>query len=147
VLLAALALLALAAALLVGTASASSRIARAGRSRAATLVADAESRQALASFVAAWGSSADALPVGGTLVTTTASTASVGAMPVGVRLRLQRLTLTRFVLAVECQVGPGSLILARRRFRLLLERAIVTDSTVPRRPPAPVAVWGLADLY
>jgi hypothetical protein len=101
----------------------------------------------LATFLAAWGSSADALPVGGTLVATTSSTASVGAMPVGVNLRLQRLTQSRYALAVECQVGPGSLILARRRLRLLLERAIVTDTTLPLRPPGPVAVWALSDLY
>lgn len=146
-LLAALALLALAAALLVGMASASRRIGRAGRSQAAMLVADAESRRALAGYVATWGASADALPVGGTLVASAASTAGVSSFPVGVRLRLQRLTQSRYVLAVECAVGPDSVIFARRRLRLLLERPTATDSTAALLPPTPVAVWSFADLY
>jgi hypothetical protein len=142
-----MALLALAAALLVGTASASSRIVRAGRSRAAMLIADAESRRALGNFVANWSGAADALPVGAALGTNSSSTAGLGAMPVRVRLRLQRLAQLRYALAVECLVGPDSMVLARRRMRVLLARPATVDSTLGTLPPVPVATWSFADLF
>jgi hypothetical protein len=70
-----------------------------------------------------------------------------GGALVQTRVRLLRLTGSRFVLAADCQVGPDDAVQARRRAYLLLERALQIDSTAPILIPAPITRWGLADLY
>lgn len=147
-LLIALALLALGAALLAGSAEAARSAAQSVRSHEAALLADGESRVAVAEFMAAWNQSADSLPVGAGLVATIGPRRrGSSAASVVTRLRLHRLSLARFVVAVDCQVGADNAVLARRRMQLLLERPARRDSTAPILPPAPIGRWSLTDLY
>lgn len=147
-LLIALALLALGGALLAGSSASARSAARAESSREAALLADAESRAAIAEFMSAWSGVEDALTVGAGMVSTTGPRhRGFGAALVDTQLRLQRLTQSRFVLAAECHVGPSNAVLAQRRMYLLLDRALQIDSTAPILPPAPVARWSLADIY
>ena len=147
-LLIAVALLALGAALLVGTSSAARAAARAESSREAQVLAGAEVRVALAEFLTGWGATHDALAVGSSVVDTVGPRQrGFGGALVQTRLRLLRLTGTRFVLSAECQVGPDDAVQARRRAYLLLERALQIDSTAPILTPAPIIRWGLGDLF
>ncbi len=147
-LLVALALLALGAALLAGTSSAARAAARAESSREAQVLAGAEVRVALAEFLTGWSGVHDALAVGSELVDTVGPRQrGFGGALVQTRMRLLRLTGSRFVLAADCQVGPDDAVQARRRAYLLLERGLQIDSTAPILTPAPITRWGLADLY
>jgi type II secretory pathway pseudopilin PulG len=147
-LLVALALLALGAALLAGSSSAARAAARAESSREAQVLAAAEVRVALAEFLTGWGGIQDALTVGSEMVDTVGPRhRGFGGALVQTRVRLLRLTGSRFVLAADCQVGPDDAVQARRRAYLLLERALQIDSTAPILIPAPITRWGLADLY
>jgi hypothetical protein len=147
-LLVALALLALGAALLVGTSSAARSAARAESSREAQVLAGAEVRVALAEFMTGWSGVHDALSVGAEVVDTVGPRQrGFGGAIVRTRVRLVRLTATRFVLAADCQVGPDDAVQARRRAYLLVERALQIDSIAPILPPVPITRWGLADLY
>ena len=144
----ALALLALGAALLAGSAEAARSAARSVQSYEATIVADAESHRAVAEFVAGWGPAHDALGVGADLAGTTGpKSRGSGAWPVVTRVRLIRLASARYVLAVDCQVGPGSVGYARRRLQVTLERPAQQDSTAPPLPPVPIGRWSVADLF
>ncbi|MEO5814309.1 MAG: hypothetical protein ABIT20_03405 [Gemmatimonadaceae bacterium] len=147
-LLVALALLALGAALLVGTSSSARAAARAESSREAQVLAAAEVRVALAEFMTGWSGVHDALSVGAAVVDTVGprQRGFSGAI-VQTRVRLVRLTALRFVLAADCQVGPDDAVMARRRAYLLVERALQIDSTAPILPPVPIARWSIADLY
>lgn len=147
-LLIALALLALGAALLVGSAEAGRSAARSVQSHEAALLADAESRVVVAEFMAGWNQSTDSLPVGAGLVATIGPRrrGSSGASVV-TRLRLHRLSPARFVVAVDCQVGPDNAVLARRRLQVVLQRPSRSDTTAPMSPPTPIGRWGLTDLY
>ena len=144
----ALALLALGAALLAGSADAARSAARSVRSHEAALLADGESRAAVAEFMAGWNEAADSLPVGAGLGATFGPRrrGSNGAFVV-TRLRLHRLSQAKFVVGVDCQVGPDGAVMARRRLHLLLERPARADSAAPILPPAPIARWSMADLY
>jgi hypothetical protein len=147
-LLVALALLALGAALLAGTSSAATAAARAESSREAQVLAAAEVRVVLAEFLTDWSGVHDALSIGSEIVDTLGPRQrGFGGALVQTRVRLVRLTASRFVLAADCQVGPHDAVQARRRAYLLLERALQIGSTAPILTPAPVARWGLADLY
>jgi hypothetical protein len=147
-LLIALALLALGAALLAGSSASAHSAARAEASREASLLAEAESRAAIAEFMAAWNGVQDAIAVGGGAASSIGPRhRGFGATLVLTQLRLQRLSSSRFVLAADCQVGPDDAVLARRRVYLLLERGLQIDSTTPILPPAPIGRWGLADTY
>ena len=144
----ALALLALGAALLAGSAEAARSAARSAQSYEASIVAEGESRRAVAEFVAGWGPAHDSLAVGaGLAVTTGPLLRGTGAWPVLTRLRLIRLAQERYVIAVDCQVGPGNVGYARRRLQVTLGRPARQDSTAPPLPPVPVARWGVADLF
>ncbi|MEP6729324.1 MAG: hypothetical protein ABJE10_01735 [bacterium] len=147
-LLIALALLALSAALLVGTSAAARTAARAETSHEAAMLAVAESRVVLAEFMTGWGGGQDALAIGGDQLTTVGPRQrGLGDAMVLTKMRLHRLTQYRFVLAADCQVGPDDAVLARRRMYLLLERALPIDSTMPSSPPVPIGRWSLADVY
>lgn len=144
----ALALLALGAALLAGSAEAARSAARSVQSYEATIVAEAESRRAVAEFVAGWGPVHDSLAIDAGLGVLSGPTPrGAGRWPVTTRLRLLRLTQARYVIAVDCQVGPGSVGYARRRLQVTLERATPADTTAPSLPPTPIGRWGMADLY
>ena len=144
----ALALLALGAALLAGSAFAGRSAQRSLQSYEAALLASAESRATVAEFMQHWNPAMDSVPVGaGLSVTLGPRPRGSGGATVVARIRLHRLTLTRFVLALDCQVGPDSAVEARRRLQILLERPVRPDSTSPVLPPVPTARWSMADLF
>lgn len=147
-LLIAVALMALASALLVGATASARSVARAAKSHEASVIADAESRVVIAGILQAWTPADDSLRVG------TARAFVVGPRVAGwggalvvTRIRVQRLSPRHYVVATECQVGPDSAVLARRRMRLVLERAPSSDSTLPFSSPAPLGQWSLSDLF
>ena len=147
-LLIALALLALGAALLVGSSASGRNAARAELSHEAMLLAEGESRVVIAEFMLAWNSGDDALPVGGSLYSTVGPRlrGANGAL-VQTGVRLARLGPLRYVLAVDCEVGPAGAVLARRRLQLLLERPAPTNGTAPFPSPTPIGNWSLSDIY
>lgn len=143
----ALALLALGAALLAGSAAAGRAAERSVQSHEAALLAGGEVRAAVAEFVAGWSGGEDSLALGGgRLVVFGPRLRGSGAMPVITTLRLLRLSSTRFVVVADCQAGPDDLVLARRRVRVILERPTPIDSLAPVAPPLPVGRWRVADL-
>lgn len=144
----ALALLALGAALLVGSAAASTGASRSVKSHQAAVIADAESRVALASIAAGWGGAADSLPIGGeelrgprTMPVRTNGTIAV------VQARIRRVAATTYVITVDCRVGADSAVLARRRMQLVVFRSIATDTSGFPVPPVPIGRWSLAELF
>lgn len=144
----AIALLALGAALLAGSSQAATASARAEASHEASLLAEAESRVALAEVMAGWGGAEDALSIGNTLARLVGPRQrGLGNAVVQSKVRLQRLTQLLYVMAVDCQVGPDDAVSARRRVLLLLRRPLQMDSTAPILPPVPLGRWSLADLF
>jgi hypothetical protein len=147
-LLVALALLALGAALLAGSAQAGRAMARSAQSYAASITVESESRIALAEFVRDWSVAYDSLGIG-------RSTARViGPRNVGAarleavtRFRLMRLSSARYVVGLESSVGPPGVSAARRRLTLIIERLTVSDSSILRQPPVPIGHWALTDLF
>lgn len=139
-----LALLALGAALIAGAFAAARGAGRATRSSRAGVVADAAARRALARTLASW--TADSLGVGAFVTGTFAESAAVALDSAEVRVRVQRLSPTLFAVAAEANVPSSRASVARRRVRVLLERAPTIDSTIVS-PPRPLARWSGADLY
>lgn len=143
----ALALLTLAAALLAGTAAAGRAAQRSVQSHEAALLAGSEVRAAVAEFVAGWRWGDDSLAVG-------AERAAVigprlrgsGALPVTIRVRLLRLSAFRYIVVADCQAGPDDAVLARRRVRVILERAAPLDNSAPAMPPTPAGRWTVTDF-
>lgn len=144
----ALALLTLGAALLVGSAAASTGAVRSLKSHQAAVIADAESRVALASIAAAWGRAADTLVIGGEVLRgpRMISVRTNGAVAV-VRERIRRVTATTYVITVDCRVGTDTVVLARRRMQLVLSRSTATDTSGFPIPPAPIGRWSVAELF
>lgn len=140
-LLVALTLLTLGAALLVGTSAASRAAARAQISSEGAMRANAEARRALADVVSGWSGAYDSLSQG---ATTQSITAHDGW---SIRIRVCRVADRRFVVVVDCQVGPEDAVIARRRLQLVLERQIPTDTTAAPTPPRPIGRWALSDIY
>jgi hypothetical protein len=147
-LLVALALLALAAALLAGSAQAGRAIARSADSYGASITAEFESRAALADFLSAWSSSYDSLKVGASLEAEIAPrrVGSAGLVA-SARVRLMRLSASRYVVGLESVVGAPGLSMSRRRLTLIVERPLPSDSLAERKPPAPITRWSLTDLF
>ncbi|MEP6618211.1 MAG: hypothetical protein ABJE47_02805 [bacterium] len=144
----ALALLILGSALLAGSSASAHAASRAVRSLEAVVVANAEARAEAARFIATWSGSAAALPVGGELVTTSApKTGGIGALPIVSSTRLRRITATRYVLSVECLVGPVGAPLAARRVRVILGQVSPADTTALAGPPVPISRWAIGDLF
>lgn len=146
VLVAVLALLALGAALIGGAFAAARGAGRATRSSRAGIVAHAAARRALARTLASWTAADDSLGVGAFVTRTFAETAAVALDAADTRVRVQRLSSTLFVVAAEASVPSASVAIARRRVRILLERAPTIDSTIVS-PLRPLARWSSADLY
>ena len=146
VLVAVLALLALGAALIAGAFTAARGSARATRSIRATAVAQAAVRRALARTLSSWSTADDSLNVGAFSTRTFGEPADVAVDSADVRVRVQRLSSTLYVVAAEASVPARGAPLARRRMRMLLERAPTIDSTVVQ-PIRPIARWASADLY
>lgn len=141
-----LALLALATALLAGAFASASAAARATRSTRASVVAHAAARRALARAVGSWSATEDSLPVGAFVVRAVPDSAAALLDAADTRVRVQRLTPTMFLVAVDAIVPASGAALARRRSRVLLERPRSPDSTIVL-PPRPIARWASADLF
>jgi hypothetical protein len=141
-----LAMLALATALLAGSFVAATSTVRAARAARAAVVAESVGRRALARGVAGWRASDDSLAVGAWSVRAYAESAAVALDSATVRLRVQRVSLARFVVSADVDIPASGALLARRRMRVLLERPPSPDSTVVL-PPRPIARWAVAELY
>ena len=147
-LLVALALLALAAALLAGSAQSGRLAIRSAQSHDVSITADAESRAVLAELMRGWSSSYDSLLVGQSReLTVGPRRVGAGGLVATSRVRLLRLSGTRFVVGVECTVGPEGAISARRRLSLILERRSPRDTSAAPLPPAPIRQWCIGDLF
>jgi hypothetical protein len=145
VLVAVLALLALGAALIAGAFAAARASARATRSMRAAIVAQAAAQRALARRMSSWSASDDALTLGAFDERAWRADAAAVLDSADTRTRVQRLTSTLFLVAVEASVPSASAPIARRRVRVLLERPRSADSTVVT-PPRPLARWARADV-
>ena len=144
-LVAVLALLALGAALIAGAFAAARGSARATRSARASAVAQAAARRALARTMTSWSAADDSLGINA--YSTRVYAESAAALDsADVRVRVHRLSSTLYVVAAEARVPAAGAPLARRRARVLLERAPTIDSTIVQ-PIRPIARWASADLY
>jgi hypothetical protein len=169
-LVAALALLALSAALLIGALAISSAQLRSARSERLALESETRARYALAAVLSAWGHDIDSLQVGTGLERALSSAErgpDHGGIPSSGGLRVQRLAGGLWAVVVDMRVGAPPLV-ARQRLRLLVTRPAFaaaidtvlgappetgagTDSTAVqthlRGPPTPISRWSVADLY
>jgi hypothetical protein len=141
-----LGMLALAAALVAGAFATATAASRASRTARAEVMAREGARRALGRAVAGWRGMDDSLPIGAfTLRTSPESTAAL-LDSANVRTRVQRLSPTLFVIAVDVAVPAMGPTLARRRMRVLLERPPSPDSTT-QLAPRPLVRWPVAELY
>jgi hypothetical protein len=139
-------MLALAAALIAGAFATATAATRATRSTRAVIVAREAARRALGRAVAGWQGMDDSLPIGAFTLRTSPGSSATALDSVNARLRVQRLSLTRYVIAVDVVVPATGPTLARRRMRVLLERPPSPDSTT-LLPPRPLVRWPVAELY
>ena len=146
VLVAVIALLALGAALIAGAFAAARGSARSTRSARAAIVAHAAVRRALARTLSSWSAADDSLGIGGFTTRAIAESAAVTVDSADVRVRVHRLSASLYVVAADASVPAARAPLARRRVRVLLERAPTIDSTIVQ-PLRPIARWASADLY
>jgi hypothetical protein len=146
VVVAVIALLTLGAALIAGAFAAARGSARGTRSARAAIVAQAAARRALARTLSAWSARDDSLRIGAFTTRAFAESAAVTLDSADVRVRVHRLSVSLYVVAAEASVPSQRAPLARRRARVLLERAPTIDSTIVQ-PPPPIARWASADLY
>jgi hypothetical protein len=146
VLVAVLALLALGAALVAGAFAAARGASRATQSARAAIVAHAAARRALARTVASWSAADDSLALGAYDTRAWRDSGDAALDAADTRVRVQRLSTTLFVVATEVSVPSARAPIARRRMRVLLERAPTIDSTVVQ-PLRAISRWASADLY
>jgi len=146
VLVAVLAALALGAALIAGAFAAARGAARATRSARAASVAHAAARRALARTMSSWSAADDSLGIGGFRMRAFSESAAIALDSADVRVRVHRLSSLLYVVAAEASVPSARVPIARRRMRVLLERAPTIDSTIVQ-PIRPIARWASADLY
>jgi hypothetical protein len=141
-----LGMLALAAALIAGAFATAMAASRATRVTRATVVARESARRALGRAVAGWQPVDDSLPIGAFTLRTSPESTGVRLDSANTRLRVQRLSLARFVVSVDVVVPAVGPTLARRRMRVLLERPPSPDSTTVLAP-RPLMQWSVAELY
>ena len=146
VLVAVLGLLALGAALIAGAFAAARDSARATRSARAAIVAQATARRALVRTLASWSARDDSLGIGGFTTRTFAESAATVLDSADLRVRVHRLSALLYVVAAEASVPSSRAPLARRRARVLLERAPTIDTTIVQ-PLRPIARWASANLH
>lgn len=146
VLVAVIALLTLGAALVAGAFAAARASARAARSTRATLVAHAAARRALVRVVTSWSAADDSLNLGASAVRAWRDSASAAIDSADTRVRIHRLSSTLYLVTAEASVPSAAAPIARRRARVLLERAGTIDTTLVSRPRA-IARWASGDLY
>lgn len=148
-LVAALGLMMLAGALLVGTALASVELGRATRTLGAAARAESEVRRGMALVLQAWDAGLDSLPIGASAARPAAAVV-VDGVAVRVRTHVQRLGRGLYAASVAVQIGDSAAPLAARRARLLLRRAADTtaDTVVGGASPVlrPLPRWSVADL-
>lgn len=141
-----LGMLALAAALIAGAFATATAARRASRTARASIMAREAARRALGRAVAGWRPVDDSLPVGAFVLRTSPESTAIALDSADVRLRIQRLSLTSFVISADVVVPASGAALARRRMRVLLERPPSSDSTT-LLAPRPLVRWAIADLY
>jgi hypothetical protein len=141
-----LGMLALAAALIAGAFATATAASRATRTTRAAIVARESARRALGRAVAGWQATDDSLPIGAFVLRTSPESSGVALDSANTRIRVHRLSLTRFVIAVDVTVPAVGPTLARRRMRVLLERPPSPDSTT-LLAPRPLVRWPVAELY
>jgi hypothetical protein len=141
-----LGMLALAAALIAGAFATATAARRASRSTRASILARESARRALGRAVAGWRRVDDSLPIGAFVLRTSPESTAIALDSADVRLRIQRLSLTSFVISADVVVPASGPALARRRMRVLLERPPSPDSTT-LLAPRPLGRWPIADLY
>jgi hypothetical protein len=146
VLVAVLALLALGTALIAGAFAAARGTARASRSARAAIVAHAAAHRALARTLSSWRAADDSLGIGGFTTRALSESAAVALDSASVLVRVHRLSASLYVVAAEASVPAVRTALARRRVRVLLERAPTIDTTKVQ-PLRPITRWPTADLY
>lgn len=139
-LVAALALLALAGGLMTAAFANSIALARAARTAAAALRADAAPARAFAGLLARWGAAEEAVGVGQTLDLALPPEPVIDGLPIGGRAQLRRLAPRRYALSVEVRIGDTAHLIARRRHTLLLERRRGAD-TSGAPAPTPLLEW------
>jgi len=145
-LVAVLALLTLGAALIAGPFAAARASARATRSTRAAIVAHAAARRALVRTVTSWSGRDDSMNIGASDVRAWRESASAALDSADTRVRVQRLSSTLVLVTAEANVPSSSAPIARRRMRVVLERAPTIDSTTVSRV-RPIARWASGDLY
>ena len=145
-LVAVLGMLALAAALIAGAFATATAATRATRTTRAAIVARESARRALGRAVSGWQRVDDSLPIGAFTLRTSPESLATRLDSVNARVRVQRLSLTRYVIAVDVVVPATGPVLARRRMRVLLERPPSPDSTT-LLAPRPFMRWSVAELY
>jgi hypothetical protein len=141
-----LGMLALAAALIAGAFATATAASRASRTTRAAIIARESARRALGRAVAGWQAMDDSLPIGAFALRTSPESSGVALDSANTRIRVQRLSLTRFAIAVDVVVPAAGPTLARRRMRVLLERPPSPDSTTVLAP-RPLVRWSVAELY
>ena len=88
----------------------------------------------------------DSLPIGAFALRTSPDSVVAPLDSTNTRIRVQRLSLTRYVVAVDVVVPAAGPALARRRMRVLLERPPSPDSAT-LLAPRPLTRWSVAELY
>jgi hypothetical protein len=141
-LVAALALLALASALVLGTFGAGRAMSRATANARAAVRADAGARRALARVVAGWEGSLDSMPAGA-VVARPLTEDDERAPPLILSATVRRLSEAVFLIVVDARVTSGSALIARRRYRWLVEHSASGDSSNHRVAPSSLAGWSL----
>jgi len=139
-------MLALAAALVAGAFATATAASRATRTTRAAIVAREGARRALGRAVAGWMPMDDSLPIGAFVLRTSPDSVVAPLDSTNTRIRVQRLSRTRYVVAVDVVVPAVGPTLARRRMRVLLERPPSPDSTT-LLVPRPLTRWSVAELY
>ena len=146
VLVAVLGLLTLCAGLVAGAFAAARASMRATRTTRATIVAHAAARRALVRAVASWSAADESLNVGAFSVRAGADSASAAIDSADARVRVHRLSPTLYVVTADARVPATGAPIARRRARVVLERAPTIDTTVVS-PPRAISQWASGDLY
>jgi hypothetical protein len=96
--------------------------------------------------MSSWSAADDSLGIGGFSTRAFSESAAVALDSADVRVRVHRLSALLYVVAAESSVPSARAPIARRRARVLLERAPTIDSTIVQ-PLRPITRWASADLY
>jgi hypothetical protein len=96
--------------------------------------------------VASWSPADDSMNLGAYDVRAWRDSASAAADAADTRVRVYRVSSTLYLVTAEASVPSAAAPIARRRARVLLERAPTIDTTIVSRPRA-IARWASGDLY